>query len=340
MRFHVIVTLSLAIVLMGVNAGRSQMTADEAAKKYEAGFQASPDDAQTNAEVNSSVEVSAFGKAERDSCAVGQTVEYTLSITAKAARGKGVAFRSYETPQAQGLDIINQTQKTKKLFQGDREITTLIKRIEYRCASEGTFDLGPVTIPYSIQGEDDSESTVTAVAVSITVKAALADRMRSSPSGKWIAFVAGLAVFGIILMVIKRRFSRKRLAEQAATKAREAAKIKVNPWDELEKDAEKGVDGDFYAQLEELFWMEAFYPDTVPEGAAATRISMLAQRQVPAELLKRVRKVVNACQVGRYNGSVSRGDAMSALTQARQIVEKLSVYRPEKIEEDDNGITR
>jgi hypothetical protein len=312
--------------------------AEEAVKKYEGEPPATL--APPVAAPAFPVEVTASGKADRNSCSVGGTIRYTLSIVSKAERGKSVFFKPWEAPLAQGLDIVHQALKTKRRFHGGKEITILTRRIDYRCAIEGSYQLGPVTVAFELDEGNQAESTAVAPAVTINVKPGVLDRMRSIKSGKWIVFVAGLAAFGIAALFIKRRFRRSRSIAEATARAQTAVNAGENPWDGLAKEAGEKIDGDFHAQMEELFWTEAFSPDPIPEGAAATRISMLSQRGAPLELLNEVRKVVNACQVGRYTGSVSRGDAMATLTQARQIIKKLSVYRPEKIEEDDNGTAR
>ncbi len=343
MRLKVVFLIITAVFLGFPGIARSQapesLTPAEAAKKYEINTTGGANGGENASDPNaaSAVEVTAFGKVDHDSCPVGGRIEYTLTVTVKADRGKRVELQKYDMPMAQGLDIVRQTQNNKKLFLSGKEITTIIRRAEYACVQEGEYKLGPVAVPYGIAGTQTAESSVLAAEAPVTVKPPLTKMIKSSKSGKWIAFVAGLAVFAVAAFYIKRRLRRAGTISDAMEKAEEAAKTKQDPWDGLAAEAAEKIEGDFYSKIEELFWAEAFYPDAAAVGAAATRISILAQRGAPVELLNEVRKVVNECQVGKFTGSVSRGDAMSTLSRARHILEKLSAYRPDTIKEDDHG---
>ncbi len=287
-------------------------------------FAQSPDATPAPAADAASAEavVQASGETSASRCAVGGTIEYTLRITWTTPRGRNVILKPFETPQAQGLDMIRQTQNSSRKFLGGRDITTLLNHVEYKCVEPGEHQLGPVSIPYQFSGSSQSDMTTEAEAVTVVVRPRLITRVREMGKWRYALFAAGLILFWIVVLLVRRRKKRELNVTAAVQQAQERDARGVSAWDELTEDARYTIDGEFFARLEDLLWSELFDPETPPAGTAATRIAILSGSGMPVEDLNELRKAINSCQTARYTSGVSQGDAQAVLALAKRIVER------------------
>ncbi|MCC6160198.1 MAG: hypothetical protein IT350_19255 [Deltaproteobacteria bacterium] len=251
--------------------------------------------------------VVANGKIDRPSCSVGQRVTYEIALSWISAPGRVVRVAPFDAPQTAGLDVIQQHQRTAKSIVGDEIHASITTFIDYRCASAGEFKIGPVTVAYD-DGSGQNLSTV-APAVTVNIRPTLLGLVRSSAYTKYGFFAAGLAVFWIIVLLVRRARRRRRAEPQAA----EPAPEHDASWASLENEAREPT-AEFYERLEERLWTDLFAPDPVPSGSAAVRFAELSAGGVSRPVLDLVREALTYCQRGRQpNSGLGQGDAIEAL---------------------------
>lgn len=259
--------------------------------------------------------VVANGKIDRGSCSVGQRVTYEIALSWISAPGRVVQVAPFDAPQTAGLDVIQQHQRTAKSIVGDEIHAAITTFIDYRCASAGEFKIGPVTVAYD-DGSGQNLSTV-APAVSVTVRPTLIGLVRSSAYTKYGFFAGGLALFWIIVMLVRRARRRRRAEPQdlATEPERDAS------WVSLEDEARE-PSAAFYERLEERLWADLFAPGGVPTGSASVRLAQLGELGASAAALELVREALDYCQKGRRPDSAfGQGDAIEALRVTRDALD-------------------
>jgi len=255
---------------------------------------------------------------DAEACTVGGTVSYQVKVEWESGFDRALAFKPFEPPLAQGLDVVRRSQKTGRAVEKTSQVTTVVFRVEYLCSTPGEYELGPVNLLYDEGGE---EKTLVVPVVSVTVRPGPIARLRQSKPAKVGFFIGGLAAFWVVIFFLRRRKKRKPAAGAGVRKEPEGPPPGALVWEELAREAKDRPTGEFYARLENALWLELFRPDDPPAGTTATRLAALSQSGAPGPTLDSVRNVVNACQQARFSkGAVSQGDALAALQAARRAI--------------------
>lgn len=261
--------------------------------------------------------VVANGKIDRPSCSVGQRVTYEIALSWISAPGRVVEVAPFDAPQVAGLDVIQQHQRTAKSIVGDEIHASITTFIDYRCASAGEFKIGPVTVAYD-DGSGQKLSTV-APAVGVNIRPTLLGFVRGSLYTKYGFFAAGLALFWIVVLLVRRARRRRRAEVEIA----EPAPEHDASWASLEAEARE-PSAEFYERVEERLWADLFAPGDVPAGSASVRLAQLGEKGASAAVLDLAREALDYCQKGRRpNSGLGQGDAIETLGVTRRAVDAM-----------------
>ncbi|MBZ0273471.1 hypothetical protein K8I61_15640, partial [bacterium] len=227
-----------------------------------------------------------------------------------APRGRDVSIQTFEPPEAAGLDTRGVNRNSSLTIREGVFEKTVTTTVTYRCAGAGEFDLGPLTVPYLVDGE--TLSTI-APTVHVRVLQTAWGRLVSTRAAKIALFVALLAAFWIVVLGKRRR--AKRLAPVVAA-------APIDTLERLARDARANPDSAFFARLEDATWRELFAPGPVPDETTTTRVSELSARGVPAAVLTSVRDIANLCARMRHDESAAKsvGEAVDAVRRAQAAV--------------------
>lgn len=274
--------------------------------------------------------VTAYAKVDKPECSVGQRVRYEIELSWNTDGNRGVIVLPFDPPQAAGLDPINQSQKTTKALVGQTIRASIITAVDYRCAREGSYTLGPFAVPYD-DGSGDKLSSM-APAVPVVVKPTLVGVLRGGAIVRYGVFAGGLIAFWIVALALRRRRRRKRTRSESATPAGSTGAAAT--WDGLRESARE-PDADFYHRLERLLWDDLYAPGLAPDGSASVRLGDLRAAGASDAVIARAREAAEACQRGQRDAAVhSPGDALEAVRLARAAVEARQRERSSDSEND------